>query len=290
MTTSPADRRVPLGRAPRPATGPDLAERVRRLLLDRTPDDVRGADRVVVEATTDGTDVPHLSVDGTGVVVPVTDSGRAAGGQGSGGPAPADAGVQPALLGELDVVGHPLEVAGVPVDVDLAARGVRFLWIEDVEGGLWAEVQEPDDAAPVSGHVRVAAGREALVDAVRTVAAENAGRIGVTLSSLDVAVEQRGPRGIGVEAVGRVRKGFVSAPVTVRATASVDDAMVLTVGDLAVSSGNPVVSALLGTVRGRVEAYSGRRFDLAGSLPPGLQLADVRVDVGEQIVLQARLA
>jgi hypothetical protein len=65
--------------------------------------------------------------------------------------------------------------------------------------------------------------------------------------------------------------------------------MVLTIGDVHLTSGNPFVAAMLGVVRGRVEAMANRRVDLQAALPPGVRLTDVRLDAGEQLVLSARL-
>jgi hypothetical protein len=46
---------------------------------------------------------------------------------------------------------------------------------------------------------------------------------------------------------------------------------------------------LLGAARGKIEEVAGRRIDLAEALPPGVRLADVTLEVGDQVVLTARL-
>jgi hypothetical protein len=66
--------------------------------------------------------------------------------------------------------------------------------------------------------------------------------------------------------------------------------MVLAVRDVQLASGNPIVAALLGTIRGRVDAATSRDINLAEQLPDGVRLADVRLDVGQELVVSARLA
>jgi hypothetical protein len=88
-----------------------------------------------------------------------------------------------------------------------------------------------------------------------------------------------------------IKKGmFLSARVQATASVSIDANMVLSVRDVQLASGNPLVSALLGTVRGRVDAATSRDIDLAEKLPDGVRLADVRLDVGRELVVSARLA
>ncbi len=175
------------------------------------------------------------------------------------------------------------------MDVTAEAEGLRFVWVEGSDGQVGFEPLDPDDAHPVAGHARVAVPRAGLVATVHGLLAVSLQSQGIQLSDLDVQVDSRGPRAAGLRIDAKIRKGFLSAAVTATASASVDDAMVLAVGDVQISSGNPLVAAMLGAVRGRVEAAGNRKIDLAAALPQGVRLSDVRLDVGEELVITARL-
>jgi hypothetical protein len=184
---------------------------------------------------------------------------------------------------------HPLTAVDLPVDVTAEAEGLRFVWVEGTDGTAGVEPVEPDDAHPVAGHARVAVDRRGLVATLHGVLAVALSSQGVTLTGLDVQIQSHGPRSASVRVDAKVRKSFLSATAQANASASVGDDMVLTVGDVHLTSGNPFVAAMLGVVRGRVEAMANRRIDLQAALPPGVRLTDVRLDAGEQLVLSARL-
>ena len=65
--------------------------------------------------------------------------------------------------------------------------------------------------------------------------------------------------------------------------------MGLTLSGIEIESGNPLIAAMLGAVRGKIARYEGRRIDLASELPPGIRVADVNVEVGTEVTIEARL-
>ncbi|MFE5309002.1 hypothetical protein [Isoptericola sp. NPDC056578] len=275
---------LPLGPAPRPTTGDDLADRLRALATRAAGAGVAGLDRARVTATLEGADVATLEADLTGVAFGAQQKAPGVGWQPGTITAREDGTVR-----RLRVDAHPLTAVDLPVDVTAEAEGLRFTWVEGADGQVGFEPVEPDDAHPVTGHARVAVSRAGLVATVHGLLAVSLQSQGITLSDLDVQLDSHGPRAAGLRIEAKIRKGFLSAGVSATASASVDAAMVLTVGDVRISSGNPLVAAMLGAVRGRVEAAANRRIDLAAALPPGVRLADVRLDVGEELVLTARL-
>jgi hypothetical protein len=287
----PAHDVLPLGTAPRPTSAAELLGRLRPVLLDALGPAVQGAERARLDADLEGADVARLDVDLTGVHVRV---GGAPSDATTSSPTTADVedvrSREDAVLRRLRVDAHPLVVEDVPVDVVAEAEGLRFRWIEDSAGGLGVEGVEPDDAAPLTGHVRVAAPRDAIVATARRLVATELQNLGLTLASLDVELESAGPRSVTLRAFARVRKGILSASVRATATAEVDAQMVLAVRDLELSSRNPVVAALLVAARGELAKVEGRQVDLVSDLPPGVRLADVRVDVGETLAVSARFA
>ncbi|WP_402375478.1 hypothetical protein [Isoptericola rhizosphaerae] len=277
---------LPLGTAPRPATGDDLSARLRDALGDAAGGQVHGLDQARIEASLDGADVHSLEIDLTGVTfVP---------GQGEAPQAPSwtpdVVSRDDAVLRTLHLGAHPLTAVDLPVDLSAELQGARFSWVAGADGSVGAELVEPSEDAPVTGNARVAVSREGLAGTVRGLLTVALAGNGIQLTDFDLRIDQTGPRDAAIAIGASIKKGmFLSAKITATASAAVDDAMVLTVGDVQLSSGNPIVGALLGTMKGRVEEVAGRRIDLAGALPPGVRLSDVRLDVGDEIVLTAQL-
>ncbi|WP_419707184.1 hypothetical protein [Promicromonospora sp. NFX87] len=295
MNDAAADRTpdlIPLGPAPRPADGADLAARIRAALADGLGGKAAGLDQASITAVLDGADVASADIDLSGVVVSLD------GAAGQGGPDAAakrwDPEVvrrEPATLRRVRVDAHPLVAVDLPVDVTAELEGLRFDWVEGSDGRVGVQPVEPTEAHPVAGHARVAVDKAGLVATARGLLTVVLLQQGVTLTGLDVDLVSRGPRAAALRVDAAIKKGmFLSARVQATASVSVDENMVLAVRDVQLASGNPIVAALLGTIRGRVEAATSRDIDLAEQLPDGVRLADVRLDVGQELVVSARLA
>jgi|GEM_PF-2594938 len=281
------DALLPLGPAPRPDSDQDLAARLRAAFVALGGEQVQGLDGAKILPVLDGTDIASLDVDLTGVAV----------GMPAGKEAPhlhwkpqiVDR--EPGTVGTLRIEAHPLAAVDLPVDVTAEVSDVRFSWVTAEDDMVGVELIEPTDDAPVSGHARVAVSREGLAGTVQGLLAVALHGNGIQLTDFDLRIDQTGPRDARLEIDASIKKGmFLSAKITATASASVDEHMVLTVGDVQLHSGNPIVGAMLGAMRGRVEEVAGRRVDLTDALPPGVRLDDVALEVGEQVVLTARLA
>ncbi|MCP2266929.1 hypothetical protein ACFQHV_02475 [Promicromonospora thailandica] len=295
-TTSPVPEAVPLGAAPRPVDGADLAARVRETLAQELGERVAGLDRATVTTVLDGADVTSARIDLSGVVVRFDGTPAAPGpGQvGAGGSVawrPDVVRREPATLRHVRLDAHRLVVVDLPVDVTAELSGLRFDWVEGADGRVGAEPVEPSAEHPVSGHARVAVDKDGLVATVRGILAVVLLQQGITLTGLDLDLTSTGPRSATLRVDAAIKKGiFLSARVQATASVSVDADMVLAVRDVQLTSGNPLVAALLGTVKGRVDAATARDIDLGARLPEGVRLADVRLDVGQELTLTARLA
>lgn len=291
--TRPEPGPVPLGAAPRPTDGADLAARIREAIADELGDRVAGLERAHVAADLDGADIASAHVDLTGVVVRFdgTPAAPSAGEAAEQRWRPEVVRRERATARRVRLEAHRLVVVDLPVDLTAEADGLRFDWVEGADGRVGVEAVEPSAEHPVSGHARVSVDKEGLVATVRGILAVVLLQQGVTLTDLDVDVVSRGPRAASVRVDAAIKKGvFLSARVQATASLTVDDAMVLSVRDVQLGSPNPLVGALLGTVKGRVEAATAQDIDLGAHLPEGVRLADVRLDVGQELTISARLA
>ncbi|MFD2024606.1 hypothetical protein [Promicromonospora aerolata] len=289
----PAEHRTPepilLGTAPRPTDGADLTARIRTALADELGGRAAGLDRTSIAAVLDGASVASADIDLTGVVVRTDGAANPAGAGTSWNPEIVRR--EPGTLHRLRVDAHPIVAVDLPVDVTAELEGLRFEWVEGADGRAGVLPVEPSGEHPVSGHARVAVDKAGLVATARGLLTVVLLQQGITLTGLEVDLVSEGPRSATLRVDAAIKKGiFLSARVQATASVSVDANMVLAVRDVQLASGNPLVAALLGTIRGRVEAATSCDIDLAEKLPDGVRLADVRLDVGEELVVTARLA
>ncbi|CAM5791727.1 hypothetical protein [Cellulomonas persica] len=275
---------LPLGSLPRPTSGDDLAARLRTALLTYGGVDAASAGALQVSATLAGADITTLDVDLTGVELSPREA-RAA--QASAAAVEA-ARRERGTIGALSVQAHPVTVLGAGVDLQLDVAGVSFEWVEGTDGRLGLAPVEPDEAHPVTGAARVAVPVQAIEAAAERVATQLAAANGLKLTRLDLRLSPAGANGVAVVVDAQVKKSLLSATVEASMTATVDDALGVTLSDVKVTSRNPVVAGLLVAARSRVERFDGRRIDLVSALPAGIRLADVRVTVGDEVVLTAR--
>jgi hypothetical protein len=281
--TTPDSDILPLGTLPRPASDADPSDRLRAAFVASAGVEPASAQRVQVAATSSGTDVPTLAVDLTGVTVSPREA-RAAKSTEAFSVVRRERGT----IGSLRVDAHPVTVVGAGADVQIEATGIPFEWVEGAGGELGVVGVEPDEAHPVHGSARVAIPVRDLEAAAERIGSQVAAANGLRLTRLDLRLTPAGANGVAVVVEAQVKKSLLSATVEAGMTATVDDALGVTVRDVKVSSRNPVVAALLGAARSKVERYDGRRFDLVAELPAGLRLTDVSVDVGNDVVLTAR--
>lgn len=290
---------LPLGPAPRPATGADLLGRIRASVLEHVLEHALehgpASQRAAVEqllgrlsADVDGADVT-LDLDATGVEaegvtewVPIDDLLPTRSGEVRT--------LETGVLRALTVRAHPMRVEGVPVDLGVELHDMRLRWVDVVvDGGVGIEHVDPDDAHPLRGHLRIEAPLAETVAAVQRAAGTAMSELGVTVTDLDVRLRSDDPRTVHAEVDARVKKGFLGAPASATATLRVDDALRVHVEGLRITSSNVIVAGLLAAVRGKVEAATKEPFDLAAHLPAGVRVTDVQVTAGDRVGLEARI-
>ncbi|MFD7307950.1 hypothetical protein [Promicromonospora sp. NPDC059942] len=302
----PAPGPIPLGTAPRPTFGVDLEARIRATLTDELGGQALRLDHAPITAELDGADITSAVIDLSGVAVSLPQAAQAGHphhaahpGHHTGPQAARErAGWHPEVIASergtlhhLRIDAHRLVAVDLPVDITAELTNLRFDWVEGSDGRVGIQPVEPSADHPVSGHARVAVDKAGLVATARGVLTVVLLQQGITLTGLDLDVVSQGPRAATLRVDAAIRKGvFLSARVQATASVSIDENMVLAVRDVQLGSGNPLVAALLGTIRGKVEAATSRDIDLAEKLPDGVRLADVRLDVGREIVASARLS
>jgi hypothetical protein len=269
---------IPLGAGPVPTSADELGARLGaglgRVLAPASGAAVPVAAEPGADGTVDGVWVDVTGVDASGArdIEP--------------GPIVSTA---PGTVRSLTIAGSPAILRGLPVTIAAEGEHVPIAWNTAGDGSLWLAVEDASGrGAPASARVDVSA---AVADLERLVADEVSARIGgmgLTLKNVAVAVAAVGTRGLDIRSDVTVGKSFLSAKVTLTARAVVDDAMVLTISDVDLTSGNPLVSALVGRADAMLAPWNGRRIDLARYSFAGARLQDVQVGVNGSIRVTGR--
>ncbi|MGV8881414.1 MAG: hypothetical protein ACOH19_04625 [Rhodoglobus sp.] len=280
-TDQPSDYLV-IGKAPRPTSGAELDERLRGVLKQMAADStgaISGLDSAKVESVIDGADVAQLALDFTGVRIGLDGGTSTGSAYESFGIAQT---VEQGVVREFHVRANPVTFQGVDVVIDGSVAALRFQWAVDEKGRLGVG---PSDEG--NGRLRIQLHAETNQDALVAAATElletQLSEAGVTVSDVDVDLQSVGPREARVVASAKIRKGILGASATFRAHATIDDQMVLCVTEPQLSSRNPIVAGLLLVTRDRITQAVASPIDLNASLPDGLHLQDVTLDLSERI-------
>lgn len=289
--------RLPLGAAPRPATGEDLAARVRAAVLAELGPDVEG--EPTVRATMSGPDVPALALDLTGVRVRLADAPDQ---EAPAAPAATVTGRERGTLGELRLTALPIHLGPVPVEVTAQVHRLPIEWVTTsddavalalpAEAGVSGQAEEAGSGTEggpgPTGRVVVSAPKDAAVEAMRQALELGLAEAGMTLASFDLEISQVGPRRLEVAGSGRIRKGLLSASARGQATVTFTEDLTIRLSDVRVTSANPVIAAVLLGVRGRIARSAEAPIALGEALPAGLRLTDLQVTAGHRLTLDAR--
>lgn len=216
-------------------------------------------------------DLGGAELDPTGSRVPVT-------------------GGTPVTVEQVQVSAEPVTVHGVRLRARGELHRLQGAWATDGAGLLWLV---PHDDAPgpgTDGRVVLSARVGDLEQALLRLGGPLLAQRGFTLTAVRLHVEAEGRASARVHVQAQVRRGILSATVDGRGTAAVDEAMVLTLGDLTVTSANPLVSMGLAMVSRQLQAWEGRQIDLGSHLVGGLGVHEVSLRTeGDEVVLGARV-
>lgn len=297
------DNALPLGATPRPTT----SEELERLLLDgfRTLREVdadwkiQGGEHLRVNAILRGADVEALTIDATGIELrlPGGDMPERPEPEGLTEPAQSPEPVhrESATLRRATLRALPLLVQGVGIEIEAEAQNAPFDWLE-LPGDQLA-VAPREDLRDRFGHrsrisLRVGADRDAILPAILAPIREEATRDGIHLSRERITLHQLGPRRIRIGGRVRVRWRLLAATYRGSVEVHVDNAYVLRMRLVKLSSTNLVAAAILLALRGRIRrtlAEELKPVDLNAALAPWnlrqLKLrADRRVEVKVELV------
>lgn len=281
-----SDDTLLLGPAPRPQTSEALTTALRTAVTGILPREVSGIDHATIAARLDGSTIAELIIDLTGVSVPtlsddlldislISTETRSA---------------TPTTIAVTTVSAAPLTVAGARVTLQGQVRDLPAVWVETTQGQAGLQFPEPTDASkPVTGEGEASVDKGELQRAALTIGQGFARDMGVTLDDLKLDFQAVSPTALKFFADAKVKKGFIGASAVVNGNATLDDAMNVTLSNLQVGSKNPVINALLGALKGRIDRLNGRTIRINDKLPGGVKLTHAEFEITDKVTIKGRI-
>ncbi|QNA93807.1 MULTISPECIES: hypothetical protein [unclassified Microbacterium] len=263
--------------------------------------EVRGLADVRVSCEVAGDDLEHLTLDASDVELRV----RAPKNGTASSAAATTPSETPAVVHRrrgtartLRVTARPVRIEGVPLTIDAQVHDTPVEWLVYAEPAVAGRpesrfgIEVVEEGAGMRGSLLASLGAADLTPLLTRVLRPAVQAGGMRLRRVRAHVAQDGADGIRVDVAAGVRWRVLpaSARATVRVGLRPDG--VITVRDIRVSSGNPVIALALRAARKPIRAEIGRSHDLneilgLGSSAP--RLHDVRVTIDDDITITARL-
>ncbi|MFK3677713.1 hypothetical protein ACI2IP_08275 [Microbacterium sp. NPDC090218] len=269
------------------------------LVPDASEFEVRGLDDVRVSCEMDGDDLTHLTLDASGVGlrlrVPKHDPSSPVS---VPAPAPPVVSRRRGIARTIRLIARPVRLERIPLVVDAQVHDAPIEWLEHAapvvadrpESRFGIEIA--GDGAGMRGSFLASLAASDLTPLLTAVLRPALAAGGVRLRRLRVSVAPDGPDGFRIDGAGSVRWRIVPASARATARIGVHPDGIVTVRDVTVRSGNPLVSVALRAARKSIRGEIGRTHDLnevLGTEVSAVRLHDVRVTVDDDITIAARL-
>ncbi len=182
----------------------------------------------------------------------------------------------------LALVARPLIIEEAPVELSLTASDARFDFAVD---SRQRAVLLPSAAREGRFNARIGrADLESLVRRGITLAAESQG---VSVTSTELKLSQRGDREIEAQVKVKARKMFISAVVRAGGRMEVDDHLNAVLHDLRCQGEGIAGEVACAALRPHVQKWNGQRFPLSGLPIAGLRLHDLKLSANDPLTVEA---
>lgn len=167
-------------------------------------------------------------------------------------------------------------------DLRLGARDVRLGRAKDSNGDAMLMLQGAAD-----GVVEITAATKDIEAAIAAVAKSEAGKHGVTIDQVRLAVKPRGPRSIDAEVQLRAKKLFFSTVISIAAKLDLDDELNAALSGLRCNGEGAIGALGCGFLEPHLQKLNGRSFPLM-ALPLGeVRLRDVKIAASDRVTVTA---
>jgi Uncharacterized protein conserved in bacteria (DUF2125) len=190
----------------------------------------------------------------------------------------------PALqIDRFTLTASPLSLGPVALDLSLAAREVQLRQGKDSNDQITLSLDSATD-----GNIEISATQADLDALVAKLARDQAEKHGITIEGVQLKLRQENTHSVAAEVDLRARKLFLSASIRVTARLDLDDELNLKLSGLNCTGDGGIATVACGILTPYLRKVDGREFHLM-SLPLGrVRLRDVRLSVGEKLVVTAQ--
>ena len=178
--------------------------------------------------------------------------------------------------------GDNISAGPAALSLRLKASSVELAQAKDARGEVVLLLQRAAE-----GQIEVSADKRAIENAIATVAAQEAGKHGVTVDQVRLSLQVRGERSVDAEVQLRARKLFFSTNVRIGAKLDLDEQLNARLSALKCSGEGAIGALACSGLQPHLHKLDGRSFSLL-ALPLGeVRLRDVRLAAGDTITVRA---
>jgi hypothetical protein len=189
----------------------------------------------------------------------------------------------PALdVDSLAINASALSIGPAAIDLSLSATAVNLHQATDSEGNVRLLLHHA-----ANGHIEISASPSDLEALIAEVAKTEAGKHGVTIDSVQLALRSKSSRSLAAEVRLRAKKLFLSASIKITARLDLDEELNARISGLDCTGDGAIATVACGVLKPHLEKIDGRAFSLM-SLPLGeVRLRDVQLAVGDKLSVTA---
>lgn len=175
----------------------------------------------------------------------------------------------------------PLRVGPSPVHVEVAAEEMLFEYAADSKHHLWMLPAEENTCR--NGTVDVRVKQNDLRELISYIAAPYAKAHGVTLEELTLHLDPLGPTSFQVKSHMIAKKMMMRARMQLEGKVSINETLVLTLGDLHAYGEGMLGSMVSGVLEPKLRALEGKQVKLGAMALGNLHLRDLKIEAGQNL-------
>jgi hypothetical protein len=178
--------------------------------------------------------------------------------------------------------GSGVAVGPANVDFALEATKLELHRAADRAGNVVLVLHKAAD-----GNIEVSASPSDIEALIAEVARAEAGKHGVSIDNVHLALRSNSPRSLAAEVRLRAKKLFLSTTLRITGQVDLDEKLNANVSGLNCTGDGAIASLACGVLKPHLEKINGRQFPLM-SLPLGeVRLRDVRITAGNKLSVNA---